>query len=143
MIPLPRLAAVAACALSLSGAPLQAFDLGNMTADEQAAFGEAVRSYLLENPEVILEAVDQLEQRQQAAELARDEALVQANLAELQNDGYSFVAGNPEGDVTLVEFMDYRCGYCRKAAPEVEKLLAADGNIRLVIKEFPILAMRP
>ncbi|WP_293577758.1 DsbA family protein [Phaeobacter sp.] len=116
-----------------------ALDLGSMTKEERAIFGAEVRAYLLDNPEVILEAVNKLEQQQAAAEAARDDALVVANLAALQNDGYSFVGGNPDGDITLVEFMDYRCGYCRRAAPEVEKLLAADGNIRLVIKEFPIL----
>ena len=60
-------------------------------------------------------------------------------MEELINDGYSWVGGNPDGDITLVEFMDYRCGYCRRAVPEVATLLETDGNIRLVIKEFPIL----
>ena len=54
-------------------------------------------------------------------------------------DGFSFIGGNPNGDITLVEFVDYRCGYCKKAHNEVEKLLSSDGNIRFVIKEFPIL----
>lgn len=135
---LPRLAASAATALTLA-LPAQAFDITTMSADERAAFGEAVRSYLLENPEVILEAVNRLEQEQAAAEAARDDALVANSLSELQNDGYSWVGGNPDGDITLVEFMDYRCGYCRRAVPELAKLLEADGNIRLVIKELPIL----
>lgn len=139
MIALSRMAMIAACALTLTAPAARAFDLNAMSAEEREAFGEAVRNYLLENPEVILEAVDKLEQAQAEAEAARDDALVQANLEELQNDGYSWVGGNPEGDITLVEFMDYRCGYCRKAAPEIEALLAADDNIRLVVKEFPIL----
>lgn len=131
--------AATALILALGPAPAQAFDPANLSEAERIAFGEQVRAYLMENPEVILEAVNLLEQRQAAAEATRDEAMVAANLQELQNDGYSWVGGNPEGDITLVEFMDYRCGYCRKAAPEVAKLLEADGNIRLVIKEFPIL----
>ncbi len=139
MISVSRLAMAAACALTFTAPAARALDLNNMTAEEQQAFGDAVRAYLLENPQVILEAVDVLEQQQAEAEAARDDALVTANLAELQNDGYSWVGGNPEGDITLVEFMDYRCGYCRKAAPEIEALLAADPNIRLVVKEFPIL----
>jgi protein-disulfide isomerase len=110
-----------------------------MTAEERAAFGAEVRAYLMEHPEVILEAVNLLEQQQAADEANRDVALVAANQDELYNDGYSWVGGNPEGDITLVEFMDYRCGYCRKAAPEVAELLQADGNIRLIVKEFPIL----
>ncbi|UWQ61301.1 DsbA family protein [Leisingera caerulea] len=134
-----RTATAAATALALLGAPAQAFDISAMSDAEREAFGEQVREYILDNPELILEAVDLLEQRQQQAEAARDGTLVADNLEELQNDGYSWVGGNPDGDITLVEFMDYRCGYCRRAAPEVEKLLESDGNIRLVIKEFPIL----
>ncbi len=139
MKPLTRAAAMAATALSLLGAPAQAFDLTAMSDAEREAFGAEVRAYLLENPELILEAVDLLEQRQQEAEAARDDALVAENMEELINDGYSWVGGNPDGDITLVEFMDYRCGYCRRAAPEVAELLENDGNIRLIIKEFPIL----
>lgn len=136
---LTRLMATGATALALAATPLAAFDLDSMSAKERTAFGEAVRSYLLENPEVIMEAVAVLEQRQAVADAARDDALVETYLAELQNDGYSWVGGNPEGDITVVEFMDYRCGYCRRAVPEIAKLLEQDGNIRLVVKEFPIL----
>ena len=139
MIRVTRAATGAATALALLGAPAQALDLSNMSAAEREAFGVQVREYLMENPEVILEAVNLLEQRQAAAEATRDQALVADNLQELENDGYSWVGGNPEGDITLVEFMDYRCGYCRRAAPEVAELLAKDGNIRWVVKEFPIL----
>jgi protein-disulfide isomerase len=139
MTPFTRTATAAATALALLGAPAQAFDISAMSDAERAAFGEQVREYILENPDLILEAIDLLEQQQQQAEAARDDVLVAENLEELQNDGYSWVGGNPDGDITLVEFMDYRCGYCRRAAPEVEKLLESDGNIRLVIKEFPIL----
>lgn len=136
---LTRLTTSAAFGLSLLASPLAAFDLDSMNSAERDAFGQAVRAYLLENPEVIMEAVAVLEQRQAAAEAARDDALVETYLAELQNDGYSWVGGNPDGDITVVEFMDYRCGYCRRAVPEIAKLLEKDGNIRLVVKEFPIL----
>jgi protein-disulfide isomerase len=141
MKPLSRMATgvATAAALVLGSLPAQAFDLGAMTAEERAAFGAEVRAYLMEHPEVILEAVNLLEQQQAADEANRDVALVAANQDELYNDGYSWVGGNPEGDITLVEFMDSRCGYCRKAAPEVAELLQADGNIRLIVKEFPIL----
>lgn len=141
MNPLSRMVTGAATALTLVLGPLpaQAFDLGAMTEDERKAFGAEVRAYLMENPEVILEAVNLLEQQQVEAETLRDEDLVAANLDALHNDGYSWIGGNPDGDITLVEFMDYRCGYCRKASPEVAKLLQEDGNIRLIVKEFPIL----
>lgn len=134
-----------AAALAILAAPMvQAadaapFDLGDMTAEQQAAFGDAVRSYLLENPQVIMEAVAVLEARDKEAQEAQDVALVASNLERLTSDGFSWVGGNPDGDVTIVEFTDYRCGFCRRAHPEVEQLLSSDGNIRLIIKEFPIL----
>ncbi|WP_170774583.1 DsbA family protein [Ruegeria lacuscaerulensis] len=134
-----RHAAPALLGLSLLAAPAQALDLNTMSDAEREQFGAQVRAYLLENPEVIIEAINILEQRNAQAEAAADQELVAVNADELFNDGYSWVGGNPEGDITLVEFMDYRCGYCRRAVPEVAELLSEDGNIRLVIKEFPIL----
>lgn len=119
--------------------PAMALDLEAMTAEERALFREEVRSYLLDNPEVIMEAVNRLEERQAEAQAQADVDLVRDNADALFNDGFSYVGGNPDGDVTLVEFMDYRCGFCKRAFAEVEKLLEADGNIRFVVKEFPIL----
>lgn len=116
-----------------------ALDLDAMTQADRAAFRAEVRAYLLENPEVLMEAIGVLEQRQQAAELQNDVALVRANADALFNDGYSFVGGNPDGDITMVEFLDYRCGYCRRAFEDVATLLNQDGNIRFVVKEYPIL----
>jgi protein-disulfide isomerase len=103
------------------------------------AFGERVRAYLLENPHVIMEAVGVLQQREDAAAAMADQDMIAAQMDALTNDGFSWVGGNPDGDITVVEFMDYRCGYCKKAHPEVESLLSADGNIRFIVKEFPIL----
>jgi len=119
--------------------PAQALELDNMTAAERDSFRAEIRNYLLENPEVIMEAVAVLEQRDQVAQAQADIDLVQANADALFNDGYSWVGGNPDGDITLVEFMDYRCGYCRRAFEDVEQLIEQDGNIRFVLKEFPIL----
>ncbi|CUJ88909.1 Protein-disulfide isomerase [Ruegeria denitrificans] len=134
-----RHAAPALLGLSLITGPAQALDLNALSPSEKEEFGAQVREYLLENPEVIIEAINILEQRNAVAEAAADQELVAANADELFNDGYSWVGGNPDGDITLVEFMDYRCGYCRRAVSEVASLLSEDGNIRLVIKEFPIL----
>jgi protein-disulfide isomerase len=134
-----RLAFALAAAAAFLAAPAQAFEISEMTADERAVFRDEVRAYLLDNPEVLMEAIAVLEQRQAAAQVANDAALIAANAEALFNDGYSHVTGNPEGDITIVEFVDYRCGYCRKAHPEVLELLEIDGNIRLILKEFPIL----
>ncbi len=115
------------------------FQIGAMTDDERSAFGEAVRAYLLENPQVIMEAVAVLERRDAAEQVANDAALIATNREAIFNDPMSYIGGNPDGDVTFVEFVDYKCGYCRKAFPELQALLEADGNIRIIYKEFPIL----
>jgi protein-disulfide isomerase len=93
----------------------------------------------MENPEVIIEAVNTLEARQADAQAGNDIAMVKANATALFEDDTSWVGGNPDGDLVLVEFIDYRCGYCRKAHTEVEELVKSDGNIRFIVKEFPIL----
>ena len=110
-----------------------------MTDAEREAFRAEVRAYLLENPEVIMEAVGILEAREQQARINADLEMARANQDALFNDPTSFVGGNPNGDITIVEFMDYRCGFCKRAFPEVQALLENDGNIRYVIKELPIL----
>ncbi len=133
-----RLFATTALGLCLA-APAFAFDIAKMSDAERAAFHAEVRAYLLENPEVLKEAIDVLNQRQEQQAAQTDRDLLAANADAIYNDPTSWVGGNPEGDITIVEFMDYRCGYCKKAFPEVEELLKADGNIRLVVKEFPIL----
>ena len=102
-------------------------------------FGEQVRAYLLQNPEVIFEAVAEFERRNAQAQGDMDGALIEANAEALFNDPMSWVGGNPEGDVTLVEFLDYKCGFCKRALPEVDALLEQDDNIRVIVKELPIL----
>ena len=134
-----NLAPLAAALLIGLSAPALAFDLKAMSAEEKAAFGDAVRAYLLEHPEVLSEAIEVLNQRQAAAAADQDVALVKANAADIFEDAASFVGGNPDGDVTVVEFIDYRCGYCKKAHSEVKALVEQDKNIRYIIKEFPIL----
>ena len=113
--------------------------LMDMSDSERAAFRAEVRAYLLENPEVLLEAMNELEARDQAAAMERDRALLAEHADALFDDPASWIGGNPEGDITVVEFIDYRCGYCRKAWQEVDALVEGDGNIRFVMKEFPIL----
>lgn len=134
-----RLASSFAALALATGVQAADLDLDNMSDADRAAFGAQVRAYLLENPQVIMEAVQVLEERQAAEQAQGDVSLVENNADAIFNDGYSWVGGNPEGDVTIVEFFDYRCGYCRRAHPEVMELLESDGNIRYIAKEFPIL----
>ena len=113
--------------------------LGEMTDAERSAFGEQVKAYILENPEVLVQAMDVLQGREDAAASNRDLKMLSDNHDTIFNDAASWVGGNPDGDITVVEFTDYRCGYCRKAHDEVAELVKSDGNIRFVLKEFPIL----
>jgi len=110
-----------------------------MTEAERSALRDEVRAYLLDHPEVLIEAMDVLRQREDDAALARDSQFITMNSDVIFANANDWVGGNPQGDITLVEFMDYRCGYCRKAYSEVDQLITTDGNIRFVVKEFPIL----
>lgn len=102
-------------------------------------FERRVRAYLLENPEVIVEAMEVLERRRQAAEIEELHTVLAARHDEIFRDPQSPVGGNPQGDVTLVEFFDYNCPYCRRVAGVMQQAAEADPNLRLVYKEFPIL----
>lgn len=97
------------------------------------ATGAAVRAYLLEHPEVIPEAMEKLQDKQNAARVAQSRPAIETPFA-------GAVAGNPNGDVTLVEYFDYACGYCRASVADVDRLVASDPRIRVVFKELPILA---
>jgi protein-disulfide isomerase len=129
----PPLAALLAAALAAGPAAAELAD------DDRAAIRAEMRAYLLENPEILTEMLAILEERQRAASTELDGERVAAQAAALFDDGFSHVAGNPAGDVTVVEFLDYQCGYCKRAHPEVSALLAADPGVRLVVKELPIL----
>lgn len=126
--------------MALLGATFtQAAGVDNMTGDERDVFRAEVRAYLLDNPEVILEAIQVLEQRQAQSEIQSDFDLIEENFAELTRDGYSWVGGNPDGAITMVEFSDYRCAFCKRAFPEIKAILEANDDVRFVLKEFPIL----
>jgi protein-disulfide isomerase len=113
--------------------------LAQMTADEREAFRAEVRAFLLEEPEVLVEAMEVLQSRQDSEAAARDLQMLADNADLLYRDPNSWAGGNLEADLTIVEFVDYRCGYCRRAHDEVAELVESDGNIRLVLKEYPIL----
>ena len=138
LLPFRRLGAALALSALIAG-PAAAQSIEDMSDAERDAFRAEVRAYLLENPEVLMEAMEVLEERQAAEQAAADAAMIAAVEDDLYDSERSWVGGNPEGDVTLVEFVDYRCSFCRRAHPEVEELIASDGNIRLIMKEFPIL----
>lgn len=102
-------------------------------------FDRRVRAYILDNPEVIVEAMQRLQARQRAAEAGEVAAAIEARAEEIFRDPATPVGGNPDGDTTLVEFFDYNCPYCRRVAPVMAEAEAADPRLRIVYKEFPIL----
>lgn len=102
-------------------------------------FAAQADAFIRANPEVLIESVRQLDVRQQAAAMDEIKLLVEERRDDILNDPADPVLGNPDGDVTLVEFFDYNCPYCRKAAPMMAEIQAGDKELRLVYKEFPIL----
>jgi len=135
---MPRLTAPFALIAALSLAAPAA--MAQMTDAERSTLRTEIRAYLMDNPEVIFEAVAEFERRTAMAQTDMDTTLVEINADELFFDAHSWVGGNPEGDLTLVEFVDYRCSFCRQAFPEMMTFVAEDANVRLVIKELPILS---
>ena len=106
---------------------------------DRDAIEAIVRDYLLNNPEIIDEAIGLLRTKRQAEERARVQAAIRENREALLAHPMSPVSGNANGDVTLVEFFDYRCGYCKRALGTMEAVLETEANVRVVWKEFPIL----
>lgn len=105
----------------------------------ESDFEQRVRAYLLKHPEVIAEALQLYESQQQAAAEREAKLALRTKHDELVRDPDSPVFGNPKGDVTLVQFFDYNCRFCRQAAPHITAAIAADSGLRVVYKEFPIL----
>ena len=119
--------------------PAISFDATSMTLSERNAFREEIRQYLIEHPEIIVEAMDILREREATAATVADAELVKEMSDEIFQDTRSWIGGNPDGGLSLVEFIDYRCGYCRRFTTVINDLLEFDSDIRFVVKEFPIL----
>lgn len=128
----------AACAAALLAMTPYAAAEGSFSDAQKKDIGEIVRQYLMDNPEVLLDVSKALEAKQQEAESSQRVKTLEANAKAIFHNPNDFVAGNPDGDVTMVEFFDYNCGWCKKGYPEVMNLLGKDKNLRLVLKEFPI-----
>ncbi len=117
--------------------PVQAAD--GLSDLQRSEVETLIHKYIMENPRVILDAVQQMQAREEEEQkLAAAKNLVTYR-EQLINDPKAPVLGNPNGDITIVEFFDYRCGYCKRVFPTLLKAMEDDGNLRLVYKEFPIL----
>lgn len=106
-------------------------------APPQEDFGAKVRIYLLEHPQVIEEAVQRLQEQKEIAAVQAARVAIGGNRDALEQDGRDFVA-NPKGNITVVEFFDYRCGYCKASAPAVLKLIDKNPDVRFVFKQLPV-----
>jgi len=109
------------------------------TDQQKAGIQKIIHDYLISSPEVIREAIDELKKREEAAELASREKTVTEQGEKIVHSANQAVVGNPDGDVTLVEFFDYNCGYCKQSLASVAKLVEGDPKLRVVLKDFPIL----
>ncbi len=107
---------------------------------DRAAIEKIVREYLLQHPEIIIEAMNELRRRQEMAAAEMAQQAIAAHREELFNDPATPAGGNPRGDVTIVEFFDYHCGYCKQVQEPLLRLLAEDRNLRIVFRELPIIA---
>ena len=104
-----------------------------------SAIRQIVRDYLMEEPQILREALSELLRRDEAEADVSARRAIEANADRLLRSRFSVVLGNPEGDVTLVEFFDYNCAYCRQALPHLLELLQTDPQLRVVLKEMPVL----
>jgi protein-disulfide isomerase len=113
--------------------------VSNLTPEQQQAIGALIKNYIAAHPEIVQGALDELDKRQKEAEAEKARMTIRDNNATLLNSAHQVVLGNPKGDVTMVEFFDYNCGFCKRALPDMMSLLGANPNLRFVLKEFPVL----
>ena len=136
MIAVIRLALAAALMLSVGVISGHA---QSISAAQRGEIEKIVRDYLISHPEVLQEAIAALEKKQAAEEAQKHQAAVKDNTEALFNSPRHVVVGNPQGDVTFVEFFDYNCGYCKKAMTDMMELMKNDSKLKVVLKEFPVL----
>ncbi len=115
---------------------IRALAAGEMSQDQ---LDQRIHDYILAHPEVLMEALQSLDQRQREAEAAQAKETLKARADDIFHDKQSPVGGNAQGNVTLVEFFDYNCPYCRLMAPIMDQAVADDPQLKIVYKEFPIL----
>lgn len=122
-----------------AAAPAGAQTAGAIGPEQKGQIETIIHDYLLKNPEVLREAMVELDRREKAKESEAREKITLDQKGPLYTSPYQMEIGNPKGDVTLVEFFDYNCGYCKKALSDNIKLLEGDKNLRIILKEFPVL----
>ncbi|MBN9061230.1 MAG: disulfide bond formation protein DsbA [Rhizobiales bacterium 65-9] len=138
------IAAIALSAAALGTAPAlaqqaQSSPAQGFNATQKLAIEAIIKEYLMRNPEILRDALMELESRQRDAEKVAQKQALEEQRAALLSDQGSIVVGNPQGDVTLIEFFDYNCGYCKKSLADMQSLVKNDPKLRVVLRDFPIL----
>jgi protein-disulfide isomerase len=129
----------AALALFLVGPMQRASAQQAFSPQQKSEIEMMIRNYLLQHPEVLQEAMAELEKRQNVAEAEKAKKAIGQYSQQLFHSPRGVVVGNPQGDVTMVEFFDYNCGYCKRAMADMMELIKADPKLKIVLKEFPVL----
>ena len=111
----------------------------SFTGEQRGEIERIVKEYLLSHPELLQEVMSELEKRQTLAEADKHRAAIKDHSTAIFASPRQVTLGNPQGDVTLVEFFDYNCGYCKRAMADMLDLLKNDGKLKFVLKEFPVL----
>lgn len=119
--------------------PAYAGSVAAFSQEQRKAIEGIVKDYLIQNPEIFIEVQSALEAKLAEQEASRTKEMVASHAKEIYRSPNAPVAGNPDGDITVVEFFDYNCGYCKRGFGEIAKLIETDKNVRVVFKEFPIL----
>jgi protein-disulfide isomerase len=135
--------AIAATALfgpSYVTKPVTTAQAQSVASTDKAAIEKIVREYLLENPELFLEVQTALEAKMEKQQAEKFKTALSENAKDLYRRPEAPVAGNKDGDITVTEFFDYNCGYCKKSFVDVQALIKADNRVRVVLKELPILS---
>jgi len=130
---------VALAAAMMLSAGVVAGHAQSFSGPQRSEIEKIVRDYLVAHPEVLQEAIAALEKKQAADEAEKHEAAVKDNAEEIFNSPRQVTVGNPQGDVTFVEFFDYNCGYCKRAMSDMFDLIKNDPKLKVVLKEFPVL----
>jgi protein-disulfide isomerase len=131
-----RSALVAGLLIALGALPSAAQGFSDM---QRGEIEKIIRGYLMKNPELLQDVMGELEKRQAAAEALKHQAAVKENAEGLFRSKLDVSLGNPQGDVTFVEFFDYNCGYCKRAMSDMMELMKDDPKLKVVLKEFPVL----
>src|SRR5258708_3932479 len=109
------------------------------SAPQKSEIERIIRDYLVSHPEVLQEAIAELDKRQAAADVEKAKTALASNAEKLFNSSRHVVLGNPNGDVTMVEFFDYNCSFCKRAMADMLELLKDDPKLKIILKEFPVL----